>query len=170
MSYRWGCRHPKDPHLLCKTWICFTPGTQWCYSWVGCFSSWHRPLGPQLNNWVDWSKFLAQGNNINTKVATLGIKSGVFWLPGQCLSHSTQTHYTNMHAPKHTHTHTPTRLRTRTHTLHTTQHGHACIPTHTYTSTCTYIPHFIWQAIDCTTLSKHFLTKYWNYTNKSAQM
>ena len=37
-------------HLLPQ----FTPGTYWCYSWVG-FPSWHQVTRFPINRWVSWS-------------------------------------------------------------------------------------------------------------------
>ena len=63
----------------------------WATSPVGT-----RPPGPHFNSWVDWSKFLAQGNN-KTKVAQLGIEPGTFRLPGGHPNHLAML-------PQHTHT------------------------------------------------------------------
>jgi len=38
-------------HLLPQ----FTPGTHWCYCWVGGFLSWHQATRSPFNSWVDWS-------------------------------------------------------------------------------------------------------------------
>jgi len=103
-------------HLLPQ----LTPGTHWCYSWVGCFPSWHQATRFHLNSWVDWSNmstFFAQGNNSNTKVATPGIKPGAFQLPGWCPNHFAIL-------PQHT-------------CIHTRTYIHAYINTYTYTRACT---------------------------------
>ena len=88
----------------------------WAASPVGT-----RPPGPHFNSWVDWSKFLAQGNN-NTKVAQLGIEPGTFRLPGGCPNHLAML-------PQHTHTQV--------------MNVHSKMPeTHTY-STHTYVPYTV---------------------------
>jgi len=104
-------------HLLPQ----FTPGTPidvtagWAASPVNT-----RPLNTILNSWVDWSnvsKFLAQENNSNTKMAPLRIKLGTFQLPGQFdypTSHA-------LHLPYYTHTHTC--IHTQMH-VHTQMHAH----------------------------------------------
>ena len=66
-------------------------------------------VGPHLDRWVHWSKFLAQGNNSNTKVTTREIEPGPFQLPGQCPSHLailSHSHYTLSTHTTHTRTRT----------------------------------------------------------------
>jgi len=72
----------QDIHPLCETWtvgICFPILHQvpidvtawWAASPVDT-----RPPGPHLYSWVDWNKFLAQGNN--NKVALMGTEPEIF--------------------------------------------------------------------------------------------
>ena len=90
--------------------ICFSSwsGTHWFYSWVGCFPSWHQATRSPFNSWV---KFLAQGNNNNTKVTKPGIKPTTSWLWGWCPDHLAMLPhtYTLTHITLHTvhivHTH-----------------------------------------------------------------
>jgi len=58
-------------------------------------------LEPQLG-----SKFLAQGNNSNNKVATTGIEPETLRVPGQCPNHLAILHHTR------TYTHTQTKKQT----------------------------------------------------------
>jgi len=68
-----------------------------------------------------WVKFLAQGNNSNTKVATPGIKPTTFQSVGQCPDH----------LAKLAHTHTHTHIHTHTEHMHT----HSLVTTHESTHT-----------------------------------